>query len=76
MDELTVFVQCDVELRVPGPNEKTARQWTVNALRAIADKLERDEYEDGHHAIKDNSSRPIGSVYFDFSEGSDFVEEN
>jgi hypothetical protein len=69
--ELTTYVKCDVELKVSGPSEKTAIAWTVQALRKVADRLENGEYEDGHHDVADNSGRPIGSVYFDFSEGFD-----
>lgn len=74
MSELTNYVKCDVELNVSGPSDKTSIHWTAKALRAIADKLERGEYEDGHHDVADNSGRPIGTVYFDFSEGESFSE--
>lgn len=67
--EVTTYVQCDIELNVSGPSDKTAITWTAQALRKIADRLENDGYEDGHHEVADNSGRPIGSVYFDFSEG-------
>lgn len=67
--ELTNYVQCDIELNVSGPSEKTAVAWTVQALRKIADRLENGDYVDGHHDVADNSGRPIGTVYFDFSEG-------
>ena len=70
MGELTQYIQCDVELNVSGPSQKTVASWTAMALRRIADKLERDEFEDGHHEVQDNSGRPVGTVYFDFSEGS------
>lgn len=70
MCELTQYIQCDVELNVSGPSQKTSASWTANALRKIADKLEQNEYQDGHCEVKDNSGRPIGTVYFDFSEGN------
>lgn len=69
MNELTQHIKCDIELDVSGPSEKTVAAWTVTALRRIADKLERGEFEDGHHEVPDGSGRPIGSIYFDFSEG-------
>ena len=67
--ELTNYVECDVELNVSAPSEKTAVAWTVQALRKIADRLEENGYEDGHHDVADNSDRPIGTVYFNFTEG-------
>lgn len=72
MTELTQYIQCDIELNVSGPSDKTTVAWTASALRRIADKLERGEFEDGHHDVSDGSGRPIGSVYFDFSEGFSF----
>lgn len=64
----TSGIKCDIELKVTGPNDKTAAKWTADALRRIADQLEKDGYEDGHHPVTDGSGRPIGEVYFDFTE--------
>lgn len=69
MGELTQNIQCEVELNVSGPSQKVVTAWTASALRRIADQLERDECEDGHHVVQDSSGCPIGTVYFDFSEG-------
>jgi hypothetical protein len=75
MSELTQYIQCDVELNVSGPSQKVVAGWTAAALRRIADRLEQDGFEDGHHDVGDNTGRPIGSVYFDFSEGYHVNEE-
>lgn len=75
MSELTQYIQCDIELNVSGPSQKTVASWRAAALRRIADQLEKDDFEDGHHDVEDNTGRPIGSVYFDFSEGY-HVDEN
>lgn len=69
MAELTQYIQCDVELNVSGPSQKTVAIWTAAALRRVADRLEQGSYDDDHHDVADNSGRPIGSVYLDFSEG-------
>ena len=69
MSELTQYIECDIELNVSGPSEKTVAVWTAKALRAIADRIEADGYEDGHHDVTDGSGRPIGTLYIDFSEG-------
>ncbi len=68
----TIYVQCDVELNVSGPTERVTVTWTANALRTIADQLERGSYGDGHHDVSDGSGKRIGSVYFDFSESVDW----
>ena len=70
MEDLTCHIKCDVEIDVSGPTDKTVAKWTADTLRKIADQLERDEYEDGHHEATDRSGRPVGTVYFDFY-GSD-----
>lgn len=67
MEDLTCRIQCDVEIDVSGPTDRTVVKWTADTLRKIADRLERDEFEDGHHEVTDNSGRPVGTVYFDFS---------
>lgn len=66
MDIDTSGIKCDIELNVTGPSDKTVAKWTADALRRIADQLEKDGYEDGHHPVTDGSGRPIGEVYFDF----------
>lgn len=75
MDDLTQFIQCDVELEVSGPSPQAVVSWTAAALRRIADRLEQGEFGDGHHEVGDNLGRPIGSVYFDFTEGDHFGDD-
>ncbi|MEW2915301.1 hypothetical protein [Leisingera sp. JC11] len=70
--ELTQFIQCDIEIEGSGPTQKVVAGWVANALRGIAEKLERGEYEDGHHDLELRSGKKLGSVYFDFSEGEHF----
>lgn len=71
MDGEDTGIKCDVEINFIGPSLKTVEKWTADALRRIADQLEKGEYEDGHHEVTDGSGRPIGSVYFDFYEQSE-----
>ncbi|SEO15695.1 hypothetical protein [Palleronia pelagia] len=66
MSDMTAHIKCDVEIDVSGPNDRTVVKWTADTLRRIADRLEADSYEDGHHDVSDNSGRPVGTVYFDF----------
>ena len=66
MEDLICHIKCDVEIDVSGPTDSVVTKWTADILRKIADRLEKDEFEDGHHEVKDNSGRPVGTVYFDF----------
>ena len=56
-------ILCDVELSISGPSDVTLTNSIVTALRAIADRLERNEYRDGEHQIFDTTGRSIGMVY-------------
>lgn len=70
-DELTPHLKCDVELELSGPNFTTLNTWAANALRALADRLDRDEFDDGFSDMTDSSGKKIGTIYIDYSE-SDF----
>lgn len=71
MDELTPHLKCDIELELTGPNLGTIDKWAADALRKVADRLERGEYEDGFTDVKDNVGKKIGTIYVDYSEGDD-----
>ena len=60
-------LQCDVELKLIGPNTATLNKWAADALRKLADRLERNEFDSGHHPVKDNVGKPLGSIYVDYS---------
>lgn len=66
-DVMIHHVQFDVELHLTGPNEKTVTQWTAAILRRLADQLERDEFESGWHDVPDNTGKPVGKLYVDFT---------
>jgi len=61
-------VTCHVELNVEGPSDKVTYGWTAKALREIADRLEANQYSDGHHDVTDKHGKKLGEVYFDFAE--------
>lgn len=67
MDGMTAELQCDIELRVTGPNLSTLDKWAADALRRVADLLEAGRYEDGFTDVKDNVGKKIGTVYVDYS---------
>ncbi len=64
-------MKCDIELELTGPNLGTMDKWAADALRKVADRLERGEYEDGFSDVTDNVGKKIGTIYVDYSEGDD-----
>ncbi|EAU41945.1 hypothetical protein FP2506_15969 [Fulvimarina pelagi HTCC2506] len=69
-EELTPRLKCDVELELSGPNVPSLNKWVANALRRLADRLERDEFEDGFTDVNDGVGKKIGSIYVGFSQGN------
>lgn len=66
-DELIPQLQCDIELILTGPNVATLNKWAADALRKLADRIEKEEFEDGHHEVKDNVGKSVGTIYVDYS---------
>jgi hypothetical protein len=67
-DDLTVRLKCDVELDVPGPTMPVVDKWAADALRALADRLEKGQFQDGFADVPDKVGKKIGTVYVDYSE--------
>lgn len=65
-DDGSLHLKCDVELDLEGPNAATANKWVADALRRVADRIEKDELESGHHDVKDSVGKTIGTVYVDY----------
>lgn len=65
--DVTPHLQCDVELEFVGPNIATLNKWAADALRKLADRIEGDELESGHHTVTDNVGKSVGCVYIDYS---------
>lgn len=66
-DDDLILLQCDVEMELTGPNDATLNKWAADALRRLASSIENDELETGHHDLKDNVGKIIGTVYIDHS---------
>jgi hypothetical protein len=64
-DGVIPCLKCDVELDFAGPDGATLNKWAADALRKLADCIEKDELETGHHPVKDNVGKPIGTIYLD-----------
>lgn len=65
---VTSCIQCDVELEAKAPTDKAAVGLITQALRKLAEQVEADQYEDGHHELRTKLGERIGTVYFDFSD--------
>jgi hypothetical protein len=65
-DDVVPYLKCDVEMELTGPNNATLNKWAADALRRLADSIESDSLEDGHHDLKDNVGKTIGTVYLDY----------
>jgi len=62
---VTAGLQCDIELNLSGPNSATINKWVADALRRLADRIERDELDTGFHDVPDNVGKKIGEIYLD-----------
>ena len=66
-DDVTPHLQCDVELEFVGPNEATLNKWAAETLRKLAERIEKGEFDSGHHPVTDGVGKPVGTIYVDYS---------
>lgn len=64
-DDVIPYLNCDIELDLTEPNSATINKWVADALRRLADGIEKDEFDTGHHPVKDNVGKQIGTIYLD-----------
>jgi hypothetical protein len=67
--DFTQYLKCDVELNITGPTVAVNNKWAADTLRALADRVELGEFDDGFHEVKDSVGKTIGSIYVDYSQG-------
>ncbi|NQV59556.1 MAG: hypothetical protein HQ502_07805 [Alphaproteobacteria bacterium] len=70
-DNEVPHLKCDVELAITGPNDATLNKRAADTLRGLADRIENDEFEDGHHPVEDSVGKSVGTIYveyFDYEE--------
>jgi hypothetical protein len=53
-------------LEFTGPNDATLNKWAADTLRKLADRIEKGEFEDGHHPVMDNVGKQVGTIYVDY----------
>lgn len=68
--ELTPHLKCDVELEFNGPTMAVLDKWAADVLRALADRVEKGEFQDGFHEVADKVGKPVGTIYIDYSAQS------
>ncbi len=73
MDDGILHLNCEIELDISGPSDAVINKWTAETLRKLADRIERDEIETGHHPVKDNAGKEIGKIYLDHSSTSEKI---
>ena len=64
-DDVTPHLKCDIELDVSGPNYATINKWIADALRRLADQVEKDKLDTGFHDVVDSVGKKIGTIYLD-----------
>jgi hypothetical protein len=69
--DLTPRLKCDIELELVGPTPGVLDKWTADVLRALADRLEKGEFQVGFSSVTDKVGKPVGKIYIDYSEGDD-----
>lgn len=70
--ELAQYLACDVQLQFTGPTVVVNNKWAADVLRALADRVEKGEFDDGHHhEVTDRVGKPVGFIYVDYSEGEE-----
>lgn len=65
-DEVIPHLKCDVELEFTGSADVTLNKLAADTLRKLADRIERGEFQDGHHPVMDNVGKPLGTIYIDY----------
>ncbi|RWP40172.1 MAG: hypothetical protein EOR04_19705 [Mesorhizobium sp.] len=68
--ELSPRLKCDVELEFVGPTMPVLDNWAADVLRALADRIEKGEFQDGFHPVTDRVGKQVGTIYVDYSEGN------
>ena len=64
-DNVTPHLKCDIKLNLSGPSHATVNKWTADVLRKLADRIEEDEFETGHHPVEDSVGKNVGEIYLD-----------
>jgi hypothetical protein len=67
-EESVTLLKFDLELNFSAPALGLVNQEAAAVLRALADRLEKNDFEDGFEKIKNEKGEEIGEVYVDYAE--------
>ena len=67
--ENPTYLKCDVELELVGPMTALVDKTAAEVLRALADRIEKGEFQDGFTDVADKTGRKVGTIYVDYSGG-------
>ena len=66
-DDVIPHLTCDIELEFVGPNDAVLNSWAAATLRKLAERIEKGEFDDGHHSVTDSTGKAVGTIYIDYS---------
>ena len=64
-EEVTPHLQCEIKLEFSGPTGATLNKWAASVLRKLAERIENDQFESGHHDVMDSVGKRVGTIYLD-----------
>jgi hypothetical protein len=65
-EEVIPHLICHIELEFVGPNDATLNKWAADTLRKLADRIQKNEFEDGHHPVLDSVGKNVGNIYVSY----------
>ncbi|MGO8105209.1 hypothetical protein AB9F46_32990 [Rhizobium leguminosarum] len=67
-EEAVTVLKLDIELNLTGPMQALVNKQAAALLRSVADRLEKDDFQDGFEEINDENGNQIGEIYVDYSD--------
>ncbi|RXT16917.1 hypothetical protein B5P46_29710 [Rhizobium leguminosarum] len=67
-EEAVTVLKLDIELNLTGPMQALVNKQAAALLRSVADRLEKDDLQDGFEEINDENGNQIGEIYVDYSD--------
>ncbi|MBY3415029.1 hypothetical protein V7794_11590 [Rhizobium laguerreae] len=67
-EEAVTVLKLDNELNLTGPMQALVNKQAAALLRSVADRLEKDDFQDGFEEINDENGNQIGEIYVDYSD--------
>ena len=65
-EDVIPHLRCEIELDFVGPSDVVLNNWTAEALRNLADRIENNDFETGNYSVTDNSGKLVGTIDIDY----------